>query len=116
MSNREKRRINKSQDCKTFTLNNSEHIKQVILRSGWVVDSLSFVTDENNKYFSGGEGGSKTDLNLKNRVIIGTYGLYGTHLYAIGFYQFSKEDFFHYISCINQNNLHFIRLRYNKDE
>ena len=71
-----------------FDVPMGESIKQVIVRSGTMVDSLQFVTDKGTKSQKfGGKGGSKhVETVPDGSKIVGIYGRSGDLLDSIGFY------------------------------
>jgi hypothetical protein len=83
-----------SKGSEVILLDRAEYIKDVTIRSGWVVDNLTFSTSKSQSKTFGGNGGDFRTFNeLKDQVVIGTYGVYGTNLYSIGFYSISIEDY-----------------------
>jgi hypothetical protein len=85
-------------------LKEDEYIEEVTTRSGWVVDNITIKTNKTAPITVGGQGGDYKRFQInKDRVVIGTFGAYGTHLYRIGFYHISKEDY--YFIFINNSKL-----------
>jgi hypothetical protein len=77
---------------KEFDIEDHEHIVQVNMRSGWIVDSISFVLNTGRVISVGGTGGSYRSFDLKDSVVVGFYGTYGTNLYSLGLHSISAHE------------------------
>jgi hypothetical protein len=111
--------LENSMGSDVILLDRAEYIEDISIRSGWVVDNLTFKTSNSQIHSFGGKGGDFRAFNeLKDQVVIGTFGVYGTHLYSIGFYYISKKDY-HKNLIFNSNLVYRLinkRIKGKKDE
>jgi len=76
-----------------YDLEDDEYITKVDVRSGGIVDQLTFYTNKDRMIRKGGPGGDFAECNVEGKVIVGTHGGFGGHLHNIGFYLASVHDF-----------------------
>ena len=64
---------NDGRNVEEFDIPQGQHIKSVLLRSGWYIDALGFVTNGGMAFKVGGEGGALTEANDAGKNSFGWY-------------------------------------------
>ena len=65
---------NDGRNVEEFDIPEGQHIKSVILRSGWYIDALGFVTNTGTSFQVGGHGGGERHMVRGKTVLVGISG------------------------------------------
>jgi len=85
---------NANSTLSSFVVPEGEHIKTVLMRSGYRIDRLQFVTDRGSKSQEfGGTGGGVRTYDIPGRLV-GVFGRKGVELFQLGFITARDSKYF----------------------